>query len=263
MPREWHDRHAVNKIEDENRREFYRHIVADRKPYFMRYIYPDLMKKYNTYIKNTERNALREFQMTVDELSELPYKELTPRQQDFLRYYGSRMPVGVNGCVMNKICRRFEDAFDGFIGKSAKNASFDYTILRSDTKYTARQYSAVKRLYEDYNKRVVSYSVYAGYERIDKYDASAELSAMNEEFRRECSEVCQNEDALCNILLDLCYSRRATKRFVWSMCGHVIIRNLLAHNGGVISFPAPDEDGELAYCGKRFTVKTIKAEEEE
>lgn len=68
MPRTWHDRHAANKIEDDELRDFYRSIVADKKPYFMRYIYPALMKQYNQYIKNTNRNCLREFQMTVDEL---------------------------------------------------------------------------------------------------------------------------------------------------------------------------------------------------
>ena len=36
MPRTWHDRHAANKIEDDELRDFYRSIVADKKPYFMR-----------------------------------------------------------------------------------------------------------------------------------------------------------------------------------------------------------------------------------
>lgn len=260
MPREWHDRHSANKIEDESKREIYRRISADKKPYFMRYIYPDLMKKYNTYIKNTDRNALREFQMTVQELMALPYKELTPRQQDFLKYYSHRIPVGMNDCVMNRICRKFEGAFDGFSGRSSRRDVFDYTILKSDAEYTARQYGAIKRLYEDYNKRIVSYSIYAGYERVDKYDASAELSAMNDEFRRECSEACPNEDVLCNILLDLCYSKKATKRFVWGVCGHVIIKNLLLKNDCTISYPELCEDGEIAYCGSRFTVKRIRVE---
>ena len=38
MPRTWHDRHAANKIEDDELRDFYRSIVADKKPYFMRYL---------------------------------------------------------------------------------------------------------------------------------------------------------------------------------------------------------------------------------
>lgn len=106
MPREWHDRHSANQIEDDDKRRFYQKLVADKKPYFMRLIYPALMKQYNTYIKNTNKNALREFQMTVDELYAIPESERTERQRDFLRYYEKRMPVGTNDCVMNRICRR-------------------------------------------------------------------------------------------------------------------------------------------------------------
>ncbi len=57
MPREWHDRHSVNLIEDTDTRRFYLKLVADKKPYFMRLIYPALMKQYNTYIKNTNKKC--------------------------------------------------------------------------------------------------------------------------------------------------------------------------------------------------------------
>ena len=258
MPRLWYDRHAANKIEDPAQRELYRKIVADKKPYFMRYIYPALMKQYNTYIKNTDRNALREFQMTVAELYKLPIGETTERQREFLRYYEYRMPVGTNDCIMNKICRRFEDEFDGYIGKHNAAVKFDYTIMRSDAEYTPKQLSSIKRLYDDYNRRLVSYAVFADYERVDEYDSFAALSMMNEEFRRECSVICPDSKALCNIILDICYTKSSTKRFAWSMCGDDIIHNLLSSHDGVISYPVPDAGGEFEYCGERYSVETIQ-----
>ena len=134
MPREWHDKYAAGKIDDDKKRELYRRIVADKKPYFMRYIYPDLMKEYNAYIRKTDRCALREFQLTMRELQQLPYSELTERQKEFLYYYDLRMPVGIGDCVMNKICRRLEEAFDGYIGKlQIKPADFDYSIYTPDS----------------------------------------------------------------------------------------------------------------------------------
>ena len=143
MPKSWHDRHTVNKIEDDDTKRFYRSIVADKKPYFMRYIYPSLMKQYNTYIKNTNRNALREFQMTVDEMMSMPFENLSERQRDFLRYYSYRMPVGVGNCIMNKICRRFEQEFDGHIGRHNASVKFDYTIMKSGNEYSTSQFYAV------------------------------------------------------------------------------------------------------------------------
>lgn len=260
MPKTWHDRHSANKIDDDNGRDFYRSIVADRKPYFMRYIYPSLMKQYNTYIKNTDRNALREFQMTVSEMKKLPYEELTDRQKDFLRYFDYRMPVGVGDCVMNKICRRFEDEFDGYVGKHNAAVKFDYTIMRSDAEYSNSQFNSIKKLYEDFNRRLRNYAIFADYERVDECDSFREMSIMNDEFRKECNIICQNKDSLCNIILDICYTKSSTKRFAWSMCGSDIIHNLLTKNNNTISFPAIDSNGDIHYCGERFSVISKKLE---
>lgn len=263
MPRSWHDRHATNKIEDPVRRELYRKIVADKKPYFMRYIYPSLMKQYNTYIKNTDRNALREFQMTVSELYELPIGKTTERQREFLRYYEYRMPVGTNDCVMNKICKRFESEFDGYISRHNNTTEFDYKIMRSEVEYTPKQYSFVKKLYEEYNKRLMNYSILANYERISEYDSCTALSIMNNEFRKECDKICPNCYALCNIILDICYTRNSTKRFAWNICGTEIIHNLLNKNDNKITYPVIDANGDITFCGDTFSVETTTIEVKE
>lgn len=256
MPRDWHDRHTVNKLENESKKELYRKIVADKKPYFMRYIYPPLMKQYNTYLKNTNKNSLREFQMTVDELKQIPIGDATERQLEFIRYYDYRIPVGTHDCVMNKICKRFEEEFDGYIGKYSVNHQYDYTILRSNAEYTPRQFSSIKELYEDYTKRLVSYSVFADYERVDNFESYSTLSIMNDEFQKECSKICPNREALCNIVLDICYNKNSTKRFAWNMCGTDIIHNLLLKNHHRISFPTINSNGDFEYCGNKYIVET-------
>lgn len=261
MPREWHDRHSVNQIEDPDRRRFYQEIVADKKPYFMRIIYPALMKQYNTYIKNTNKNALREFQMTVDELLSIPEERWTERQSDFLRYYRKRMPVGMNDCVMNKICRRFEREFDGYLGRHNSATEFDYTIMKSGAEYTRSQYNAILKLYEDYNKRLRSYVVFANYERVDEYDTFSRMSEMRSEFEQECAKVCPSREALCDIVLDICYTKSSTKRFAWEMCGDEIIKNLLRRNDGEISYPTINPNGEIEYGGERFSLQKVRLEE--
>ncbi len=249
MPRSWHDRFSASG-------EPYRKIVADRKPYFMRYIYPSLMNQYNKYIKNTERNSMREFGVGVQEMIGMSSDNLSDRQNEFIRFYKSRMPVGMGDCVMNKICRRFEREFDGYVGKQNSHGHFDYRFMKSRAEYTPRQYQAVKRLYEEYNKRVIGYAAYTSYERIDEADSSAALAAMNEEFRRDCDIACPNAAALCNIVLDMCYTKSSTKRFAWNMCGSEIIENLLDKNGYEISYPSIDRYGDITYCGERFSIGT-------
>ena len=254
MPRTWHDRHSVSKIEDDDTRDLYRSIVASRKPYFMRYIYPSLMKEYNTYIKNTNRNAMREFQMSVDELCALTHRDLTERQKEFLHYFDQFMPVGNGDCIMNRICRKFEQEFDGYVGRHNSTVQFDYTIMKSDTEYTPQQFQSIKRLYDDYNKRLTGYAIFADYERVDVFDTITDLAVMNEEFLKKCERICPNRSTLCNIVLDICYRRNSTKRFAWSMCGDQIIANLLEKNNNIISYPYRDDDGDIEYHGEKFSL---------
>ena len=260
MPKEWHDFHAANKITDYDKKTLYKSIVASKKPYFMRYIYPALMREYNQYINNTNRNALREFQLTIDEMLAIPMKDLTDRQREFLTYYHSRMPVGTNDCVMNRICREFETKFDGYVRRRNASTHFDYTILKSDAQYTSKQFYDVKRLYDDYNRRLASYSIFVGYERVNEWDSYTNLTLMDMEFRKQCEEVCPNSEVLCNIVLDICYKRNATKRFAWNMCGSEIIKNLLRRSGGVISFPTLSPDGDIYFGGERFKIEQKRLE---
>ena len=134
--------------------------------------------------------------------------------------------------------------------------------MKSDAEYTSQQFYEIKRLYEDYNQRLKNYAIFVDYERVDEYDSMSELSTMDGEFRKQCETVCPNEEALCNIVLDLCYKKKSTKRFAWSMCGTTIINNLLKNNGYIMSYPRLDTDGDIKYCGNRFVIDQIIIDKE-
>lgn len=159
---------------------------------------------------------------------------------------------------MNRICRRFEKEFDGYLGRHNADADFDYTIMKSGIEYSRSQYNSILRLYESYNKRLRSYAVFASYERVDEYDTFAKMLEMRTEFIQECTRVCQNRFTLCDIVLDICYRRSSTKRFAWEMCGSEIIQNLSNRNDGLISYPTLDADGDISFGGNRFSLKTKK-----
>lgn len=260
MPKEWFDRHQAMMIEDQDKRRVYLSVLAEKKPYFMRYIYPDLMKQYNSYIKNTSKKAQREFSMSIDEMLEKPSCELNDRESEFLRYYLNYMPVGIGDCVVNRICRKFEAAFDGYVGRHNARSDFDYTIMKSGAVYSRSQYNAVLRLFEDYNRRIRDYSVFASRERVDNDEMASHMHMMKIEFRNACDSICSNSQSLCDILLDICYQRSCTKSFAWSICGSEIVSNLLAKNDNYITFPVADHDGTFEFCGKKFSFDKKKIE---
>lgn len=262
MPKEWYDRREAGRIEDEEKRDLYVRIAAAKKPYFMRYIYPELMRDYNTYIRNADKNALREFGKTVEELRAMPGDERTEEQEEFLRWFDARMPVGMNDCVMNKICRRFEEEFDGFTAKASKSSVFDRGIMKTGTPYTKAQESAVTRKYKDYKELLRAFAAESARVRTDPEEAAMKKRAFFDEFVRACRTACTNGKALCDLMVDFGYGGKGTASFTWHICGGDILDNLLEANGGVLRFPSASPDGDYEFCGERYEMKEIQYKED-
>ena len=258
MPRSWYDKRSITQ--DNPRYELYMSIVADKKPYFMRYIYPNLMREYNSYIKTTNRNSLMEFGVTVEEMLAIPEEEKTDRQKEFAHYYKMKLPVGNGDCVMNRICRRFEKEFDGCVGRSNNSDTYDYTILRNESEYTQSQYRAIKSIIDTYNSKVKSFEDFSHYERIDEDDYYDGLSMIYEEFSSSCAKICPDIDVLCNIAIDACYKTNMGKKFVWKFSAQSIVNTLLKNNGNIINVPVLDENGDIEYSGKKFSVMRVGIE---
>ena len=255
MPRSWYDRHAISREVSEDEQHIYRSVVADRKPYFMRYIYPALSKQYNTYVKAANKNALREFDMTIPEMLERTASSLTEQQLAFIQKYWRYMPVGISNCVMNTICRKIETQFRLLVAENSKRM-FDYKMLKSGSDYSSAHLSAIRQIMNEYNKKVQAYAVEANCVRPDEDEKRASLANLDRWFMEKCIQTCPDSEELCDIVLDLCYSREKTKQFAWKMCGDIIVRNL-ARRKRSISFPRLDERGNIKWKSERFSIASV------
>lgn len=261
MPKSWYDwKTAVNMPED--KRELYTTIVADKKPYFMRYIYPTLMKDYNTYIKKASRACLREFGKTIEELLATPFEDLTDKQTAFLRQYKNKMPVGMSDCLMNKICRKFEDAFDTADARRSGLDEFDYEIMKSGAEYSKAEYNKISKLYDAYMTEVRDITALSSGSKLNQEELIRRYDALHARFSRECEIICPNSETLCDIILDVCYREKRNKKFAWDMCGAQIIENLLNKNNRVLSYPTEDENGDIYFRGLTFALKQTTLEGE-
>lgn len=259
MPRSWYDYHAnalPDHATDEQvaEREFNLRILADRKPYFMRYIYPTLMKDYKAYMKSVETKCVREFRMPLEELLAIPEDEQTDGQKQFLAYYHRRMPVGEHNCTMNRICRKIEDMFDGRM-KQWTEEPFDYTIMKSGCEYTPAQFAQVKKLYDQHHEWLCEHAKILSSKRKTEMDPDGNDAKLWQSwFRQQAMQVCSNEMTLCDIVLDLCYRRSGTKEFAWDVCAHQIAENLARRHDGIVRYPTEDPDGDIEYAGRRFSM---------
>lgn len=261
MPRSWYDKHVLSDIQDETEREHCYDIMAYRKPYFMRYIYPDLMREYNTYITNTKKNCLRRFRVDVQELIDKGMDNLTDEESEFLHFYNQLNPVGMNSCVMNRICRRFENEFDHFLSKTKPEHQADYSFMRGDSEYHTMRKNIIRSMYNEYSSRLKAFSRSRDKRRHNEDSDTMGRAMLIMEYKAMCHAVCSDSKTLCDIILDVCYEKNNSKQFAWDICAEQIIENLLEKNNYEISYPVEDENGDVFYRGKRYTfVKKIYGE---
>ncbi len=255
MPEYWYRLKSDGEYTD-----LQRAIVADKKPYFMRYIYPDVMSEYNEYITNCNINARMRYSLSIDDILKIrkPSKDL----REYIEWYYRKMPVSINNCVVNRICRIFEKAFAK--QKASGNCGeFNYTILKSNIGYTQYQFNAVKEIYDDYVIRVALFMDEVKKTKIDKDTAEERKKFFIEEFAEQCEKVCTNSKTLCDIVVDICYGGNGSKAFAWAICGTQIIDNLLDRHENIIHIPMKDKRGDIEYAGEKFMIKDVEVRKEE
>lgn len=267
MPKYWYDKSACNKLpedteEQKHFKELCLRIVAENKPYFMKYVYPDLMAKYNKYLKDTNSKCIREFKVSIVDLIQKPNKTIP--EKEFLDYYRRLMPVGDNACTINRIAWMFEDTFRSYLSEYTKTREFDYSILKSGVEYSKNDYQKIAKIKSEYDDSVKYYQQLANKQRLDKDEVSVNRNMMLLKFKAKCEEICSNGKELCDIVIDLCYSSSKSKQFAWDVCGEVIIENLLEKNDNMINYPVLTQlDGEFEFGGEQFIMCQKQFEEGE
>lgn len=250
-------------------KEFNRKIVAAEKPYFMKYVYPQLKTKHNQYEKENKYKAGRMFfDYGISSISDLEaYPEKTQAMIDFLDNYYDHMPVGNNPCVINRICWLAEKEFSTFKSSSLGSAEFDYSILKCGYPYTKYMYDKIASLYNDYKDKLRMYknhrNALSESSKSDDELYSNWYDSITSSFQREAIMTCSNENELCDILIDLSYGNEEGKMFVWTTVGQVILDNLLARNNREYNYPARvDNDGEFRFAGMDFVMRKVRIENE-
>lgn len=268
MPKMWYDIHSVvvREGDDEEtvrKKEYNRRIIADRKPYFMIYIYPQLKREYKKFMDSAKRSCQTQFGIRLDELLEMT--DRNERQEEFVKWYYKKYPVSDENGVMNRLCHYVEQEFDGYV-KSVKVQDYDYKELlvseRFDTWYIGKEnIDKTKKLLSLYRNFWQNMAITANLQRVDEEVSNNYKISLNEWFKRELDDICVSSEKQCNILLKLCYSNEQSKRFVWSMCGEQIVKNLLNKNRSYYYFIA-DDNGDTKYKGERYKKITVDIKSE-
>lgn len=259
MPKRWHSRHDAQKSGS----PLDIAIVADHKPYFMIYRYPDERRQYNAFLKRCQFDCVWKFGVSLETL--LKKDARTPDEENYVYWFRRNCPVSLGDCTMNRLCRNVESKLLSIKNKwKVKGDSFNYAIYRSqNVSYSALQFAAVKKILMNYEAEMKSVPSYAKAFRLDDAGVSEYRAALTQLAIEELYCNCPNPDVLCNIILDGTCSGGGSSSMAWALCGDVMIRNLLKRNGGKITYLIQDGSGDIEYKGQLFRRETYAAEEDD
>ena len=205
MPKYWYDMHKCET-------DFQRSICADKKPYFMIYVYDDYKARYNKYIKDCERLKL------------LKFGEMGTPDEEFLEYTQSRNPFGMGPCAMNRICWYVEKEFKGIVSKVKRESTFDYTVLKYDVPYSSESKEQMQRLANEYATAVHEYLKQK--DSTSREDGNNKRWLVQRHFKEEAEKLIPNDKQRYDIILDLYYGNLINRQFCWDVIGEMIIHRL-------------------------------------
>jgi hypothetical protein len=180
----------------------------------------------------------------------------TIEEDEFLYYYEKYLPVSRSPGTMNRICWKIEELFK--TTNVLPDVVFDRSLLKNDTEYTEDEYNAVKELYDEYNKSMQIFLKRKKQNDFGDDEVGFDIVHLKDVFVNECAKVCPDTEVLSNIVVDLCYTSNKNKTFAWDVIGEQIFENVLKNNGHIIQYPIKDDNGDIEFNGKRFSLYAQK-----
>lgn len=259
IPKEWLESRLFKPKDGDDedilrKKEIDYNIAAEIKPWFFIYRYSQLKTELDKYMKSVKSNCKIRFGKTLGNLYASDNR--TEEEEAFIYNYEKYMPISRAPGTMNRICWKIENEFQSV--DVLPDVEFDRSILKSNAAYSQEEYDAIKELYDEYNKTVQIFLKGVKKNDSDKTERDVVMNQLKNEFADACSVICPNSEVLANIVVDICYLSNKNKSFAWDVAGDSIFQNVLKNNENKIQFPIKDDDGDIEFCGKMFSLYTLE-----
>ena len=235
--------------------EFYSKICAHKKPYFFGYNYPSLMKEYKETTNMATTNARQKFRMELGDMISAyeSGEDISLEQKIFVERFLRSLKLDSTKSTCNMICWEVENVFDKKFNFCPKKIDA-YSLLRRDQESSPLILDKIVKLCKKSEKK---HAIKCAIEfLINKKDLEDNQDYYNVDYNIDdlLSGVCNNEEQLCDLLLDYCYKYNGNKEILWTVCGETLLNRLMQTNQ--LCYPTVDPNGDFEVQGKKYTMKT-------
>lgn len=259
MPKEWHN-YGVNVIKPDDsddiqaKKRFNQSICAHKKPYFFMYNYDAERIKYQKFMEEANSKSVSLYGISFKNMLKMDH--LSEDAEKFVQYCSFKCPIDTSPSTMNRICWKIEQEFNENF--SCEDVEFDYTIYKSKHNIKKSSYHEIKSLCEHYLMNLKTLNSRKINNEEERKLLLEDKNRLLETLIEDMTTICSNEEALCDILLDICYTGKMSKSIVWDVCGDQIIKNMLEKHNHMLTYPEKCQDADFCCCGTKFSNKTVK-----
>lgn len=242
------DMNALEKLFHEENNKL---VISNQRPYFFKYLYSHMGKKWREEIQGFENISLTKWKLTLEELKELENKDI--HQIKLLGEFKKYSSFIDNESVMNQVSHHMEE-FLKSIKTVRKELVFDYKkLLSKEYKNPSKEnIDKITLLFKEYKslKRDLLYSresdkkEYESYDEIKKYINKKAYSA-----------ICSDSKEISDLVVYLCYELlgKNSKKFLWDCFGEEVVSVLLNKNKNkFVRIPLKNKDGSIEYLFSNY-----------
>lgn len=271
IPKIWLKYNKINEFDSDKikyQKENLNSILLEKHPYFFTYLYKGTRTKYKNYYNNQDVTCRQKFGVSIDELKKMSRK--TPEQLEFLKYFKLYSPVIDSDCVMNRLCRHIESVDFGIkniVKEDHDEEYYKHLINGDELVIDEEKYKKVLKVYKNFKQTSENLAKTTSYERSVKSD-NDELIEMNiklayEELQNDLLKISSNIYEVVDYLIYMFYvdKQESNKEVLWTVFGDYIFENIRS-KFNKITIPVPDDNGEINYLNKKYTLKEVVLDNE-
>ena len=150
------------------------------------------------------------------------------------------------------ICWEIEKIFDGKINFGVEKADI-YSMLRSHEEHSPLILDKIIKECKKSEKKHVIRCVIGFLLNKNNFEEDEEYYNLDFDMNDILGEICNNEEILCDLLLDYCYKYKGNKEILWNVCGETLLNRLSKNH--TLHYPIVDINGDFEVQGKKYSMK--------
>lgn len=264
LPSSWKKFETIdpNDSEEEKARK-YKHnsLVISKKPYFFRYLYPELNKKFKKY--ESSYNIISKDLCGIKFRKLLAKKDKTEAEKVLVKRYQKFSPLIVSNCTMNILCKEIENIdFD----IKYKAEGINMLPLFEDAGYTIDEskLNIIRSCYRQYNNKKAVKMMEGLLQDIDNEEGKELYYNLVDSVKNDIQqEIFSLRMETPEILFYIGQLAKEYKKFNWTFVWDILEDYIIEMiPQGNTYFPIHNEEG-VEYLGFNYILKEVKAQQEE